>query len=114
MSDIKEKMTDQGNGSTRIRHFDRRRAKYHGLIRAATVLAVLFLQVAFIAALAYWMQTDGLKIYFVVELLSIAIVFGLVNSEAYNQTFWIVILLVLPGFGFILYFFWGSEKTSGQ
>ena len=112
MSDIKEKMTDQGNGSTRIRHFDRRKAKYHGLIRAATVLTVLFLQVAFIAALAYWLQTDGLKIYFVVELLSIAIVFGLVNSEAYNQTFWIVILLVLPGFGFILYFFWGSFRKD--
>lgn len=107
-----EKEVKTGSLKDRVQHFDRRRAKYHGIIRAASVIFVLILQIAFIAGLSYWMQTDGLKVYFVVELLSVAIVFGLVNSEAYNQLFWVVILLVLPGFGFILYFFWGSIRKD--
>ena len=94
------------------KRFDKRRAKYLGIVRSVSVLTVLFLQVFFIAALTYWLRKDALKIYFVVEILSVIVAFALVNHDAYNRIFWIVILLVLPGFGFILYFFWGSARKD--
>ncbi|MCR4938193.1 MAG: cardiolipin synthase [Lachnospiraceae bacterium] len=94
------------------RHFDRRRAKYLGIVRAASVILVVVLQVLFIMALVHWMTTDGVKVYLAVEILSVLVAFGLVNDEEYNQSFWIIILLVLPGFGFILYFFWGSRRSD--
>ena len=103
-------ITTTGKKEIAPKRFDKRRAKYLGIIRSASVLTVLFLQVFFIAALTYWLRTDALKIYFAVEILSVIVAFALVNHDAYNRIFWIVILLVLPGFGFILYFFWGSAR----
>ena len=92
--------------------FDKRRAKSHGLIRAFTVLAALLVQLGLIMALAFFLHAYAWKVYFFIEILSGFLVFSLVNDTEYNRQFWIVIVLALPGFGFILYFFWGSERTN--
>ncbi|MBR3525190.1 MAG: PLDc N-terminal domain-containing protein, partial [Lachnospiraceae bacterium] len=87
--------------------FDKRKAKSHGLFRAFTVLAALLVQLGLIMALAFFLHAYAWKVYFFIEILSGFLVFSLVNDTEYNRQFWIVIVLALPGFGFILYFFWG-------
>ncbi|MBR3306344.1 MAG: cardiolipin synthase [Lachnospiraceae bacterium] len=94
------------------RKFDKRRAKSHGIIRAGSVLIALTLQVLFIVLLAAYLHDYAWRIYFFIEILSALLVFALVNDTQHNQQFWIVIILALPGFGFILYFFWGSERKN--
>ena len=99
----------------RIKHhktFDRRRARYHGLFRAFSVIMVLAFQVLFILALTYWLREYSVKIYLAIQILSSFIVFALVSNNEYNQKFWIAIIVALPGFGFILYFFWGSTRKN--
>lgn len=93
-------------------NFDKRRTKYHGIIRALSVLVVFVLQIVFIGILAQVIQQYAVQIYFAVEILSVMLVFALVNDTDYNQQFWIVILLLMPGFGFVLYFFWGSKRRN--
>ena len=93
-------------------NFDKRRTKYHGIIRALSVLVVFVLQIVFVGILAQVIQQYAVQIYFAVEILSVMLVFALVNDTDYNQQFWIVILLLMPGFGFILYFFWGSKRRN--
>lgn len=93
-------------------NFDKRRTKYHGIIRALSVLVVFVLQIVFVGILAQVIQQYAVQIYFAVEILSVMLVFALVNDTDYNQQFWIVILLLMPGFGFVLYFFWGSKRRN--
>ena len=92
--------------------FDRRRARYHGLFRAFTVIMVLVFQVLFIMGLTFWLREYSVKIYLAIQILSSFIVFALVSNNEYNQKFWIAIIVALPGFGFILYFFWGSTRKN--
>ena len=94
------------------KRFDRRRAKSHGIFRAGSVLSVLILQVVFVIMLARLMQQYAWQFYFSIEILSALLVFALVSDTDHNKQFWIVIILALPGFGFILYFFWGSERKN--
>ncbi len=94
------------------KRFDKRRAKSHGLFRAGSVLSVLILQVVFIVILARVVQQYAWQFYFFIEILSALLVFALVSDTDHNRQFWVVILLALPGFGFILYFFWGSERKD--
>ena len=91
---------------------DRRRARYYGILRVCTVLLSLGLQIVLVAGLIFYLRQYAGGIYLVIELLSIIVVFGLVNEDNYNRQFWIVIIMVLPGFGFLLYYLWGSQRKD--
>lgn len=91
---------------------DKRKAKYYGIIRIATVLLSLILQIVMVAALIAFLKQYAMGIYLLLEIFSMIVVFGLVNEDEYNRQFWIVIITVLPGFGFILYYLWGSQAKD--
>lgn len=93
---------------------DNRRMVYHGIIRAFTVLMVFCLQIGFIWNLFVYMQMYAMELYFALELLSITCVFALVNEDDSNRQFWIILILAFPGFGFILYFMWGSKRSNSR
>ena len=98
-----------------------RRAKRHifkkrisGLTRAALVAVAVILQLALMIVLVYYMQFHAIWLYFVIEVVSIILIFALVNdSEAYKK-FWIIIVLAVPVVGFFLYAMWGRKRTNSR
>ena len=89
-----------------------RKNKYFGMIRICTVLLSLVLQIIMIAGLIVYLQQYAIGVYLAIELFSVIVVFGLVSEDDYNRQFWILIIMVLPGFGFILYYLWGSQAKD--
>ena len=98
-----------------------KRAKRHifkkrisGLTRAALVAVAVILQLALMIVLVYYMQFHAIWLYFVIEIVSIILIFALVNdSEAYKK-FWIIIVLAVPVVGFFLYAMWGRKRTNSR
>lgn len=72
------------------------------------------MQIALLFVLLRFLINYSLAIYLGIIFLSIVIVLAKVNEFEYNQQFWIVVLLIFPGFGFLLYFLWGSERTNAK
>ena len=97
-----------------LEHYDRRKTKYHGFVRAFTVLLTFLLQVVFIVILTAALQRQIFPLYLALELFSIISVYGLVDDERRSKQFWIIVLLLMPGFGFILYYLWGSNHTNSR
>ena len=85
-----------------------------GLIRAGITAIALIIQVAVLALFVFIVNYYAPWLYLVVEILSIIFVFGLVYDEQNYNHFWIVIILVLPVMGFILYFLWGRKRTNSR
>ncbi|MDE6686247.1 MAG: PLD nuclease N-terminal domain-containing protein, partial [Lachnospiraceae bacterium] len=91
---------------------DKRKARYYAVIRLCTILVALVLQIILVAGLVLYLQQYAVGIYLALELFSAVVIFQLVNEDNYNRQFWIMIILALPGFGFILYYLWGSQAKD--
>ena len=52
--------------------------------------------------------------YLVFQIFSIFLVFMLVNDGQSYKFFWVIIVLLLPVFGFFLYFMWGRKRTNSR
>lgn len=91
---------------------DKRKAKYYAIIRVGTILAALILQIVLIVVLVRYLRQYSLGIYLALELFSAVVIFQLVNEDNYNRQFWIIIILALPGIGFVLYYLWGSQAKD--
>ena len=85
-----------------------------GIIRGATVGIAVLLQLASMIAMVYYMQFYASWLYLAIEILSIILVFLLVNDGESYKHYWIIIVLVLPVVGFILYFTWGRKHTNSK
>ncbi len=85
-----------------------------GISRAVMVGIAVLLQLAVMIILVYYLQMFSIWVYYVIELFSVILVFGLVNDSESYKHFWIVIVLVLPVFGFFLYFMWGRKRTNSK
>lgn len=90
------------------------RKRYQGIIRAATVGVGVLLQIAFLMLMTELMKEYSSWFYIIIEIFSICLVFSLVNDGESYQQFWIIIVLVLPVFGFFLYFMWGRKRTNSK
>ena len=78
------------------------KSKYYGIIRGFTVGIAFFLQIGIMIFLAMYLSQYAAVLYFILEIISIVIVFELVNNaESYKIT-WIIIILVIPVAGFFL------------
>lgn len=90
------------------------RRRYQGILRAATVGISVILQVIFLVLMAEVFKEYSSWVYILLEIFSICLVFFLVNNGESYQLFWIIIVLVLPVFGFLLYFMWGRKHTNSK
>lgn len=85
-----------------------------GITRAITVGIAVILQVVTMALLVLYLRQLSVWVYYAIEMFSAILIFALVNdSESYKQ-FWVIIVLILPMFGFFLYFMWGRRRTNSK
>lgn len=82
------------------------------LVRAAIVLVSVILQVLTMFLLVRLLQEYASWVYLLIEIASIAVVFVLVDDSSSFNSFWIVIILALPVFGYCLYFMWGVNVRT--
>lgn len=64
--------------------------------------------------LGMYLMRYSIIVYFVLELVSVIIVFALVNNAESYKMSWIVIILVLPVSGLFLYFMWGRKRVNSR
>ncbi len=90
------------------------RKRYQGILRIATVGVGVILQALFLFLAAALLQQYFSWFYIIVEVIAICVAFSLVyNEESYKES-WIIIILVLPVFGFFLYFMWGRNRRNSR
>ena len=70
-----------------LEHYDRRKTKYHGFVRAFTVLLTFLLQVVFIVILTAALQRQFFPFFLALDLFSIISVYGLVDDERRSKQF---------------------------
>ena len=94
----------------------RTETKIAGALRIALAgMAVLF-QVLLLLLLIYALRQHATYVYALIGALSVfTMVFlaGKARSSSYTIT-WLLIIAVLPVFGYLLYIMWGSSGTSGR
>ena len=77
---------------------------------------IILAQLFFLALLIRQLKDNAIILHFVLELLAILAVFRLIDHHR-NSSYtvvWLVIILVLPVFGYILYLLWGRAATTGR
>lgn len=90
------------------------RKRYQGFLRIATVGVGVILQALFLFLASSLLQQYFSWFYILVEVIAICAAFSLVyNEESYKES-WIIIILVLPVFGFFLYFMWGRNRRNSR
>ena len=73
------------------------------LIRAVIVLVSIALQILTMLLLIGILKDYASWAYLFLEMISIAVVFVLVNDSSSFNSFWIVIITAMPVFGYCLY-----------
>lgn len=90
------------------------RKRYQGFLRIATVGVGVILQALFLFLASSLLRQYFSWFYILVEVIAICAAFSLVyNEESYKES-WIIIILVLPVFGFFLYFMWGRNRRNSR
>ena len=89
------------------------RKRYQGILRAATVGIGVILQATFLLMAALFLNQYFSWFYIFVEIIAICAAFSLVYDESYKEL-WIIIILILPVFGFFLYFMWGRNRRNSR
>lgn len=85
-----------------------------GVLRVVLVALLVAVQFGVIILLALWLNSYSVYMYLVIELLSIVIMFALLNdsrSPSYKLA-WISVILVLPLSGHIMYALWGKADSQ--
>lgn len=95
-------------------HIMRKHRGHIGITRGIICGIGVLLQVVITYVLARYMQEYWSWFYFTLEVISIILVFQLVNDSESYKSFWIIIVLVLPVAGFFLYFMWGTKHTNSK
>lgn len=90
------------------------KSKYYGILRGFIVGIAFFLQIGLMLFLSMYLIQYATEIYFVLELISIVIVFELVNNAESYKMSWIIIILILPVAGLFLYFMWGRSRKNSR
>lgn len=88
--------------------------RYAGIVRAATVAVGVILQVIFLWLMAVLMKEFSAWFYIFLEIVSVFVVFSLINNGDSYKNVWIVIIVALPVFGYILYFMWGRNRRNSR
>lgn len=79
-------------------------------LRIISVLIVLIVQIALVVSIAVLLQRSAAYAYLILQLISVPLIYILVNKEPRYKLSWVIIIFILPGSGFLLYFLWGSKR----
>ena len=92
------------------------RHKYRGLIRIVTVGLISIAQLVMLAVFVILLRQNYIYLYFALELIGLIEVLFLANKNqgsAYTIA-WVIIILILPVFGIVLYLIWGRTPTHSR
>lgn len=90
--------------------------KLAGWMRILVAILALLSQIILIAFLIDLLKNQAVYVYFVIEILALLTVVFLISQNP-NSSFtitWLVIIMILPVFGFILFFLWGRGPVQGR
>ncbi len=88
--------------------------KLAGMTRVMVVTLVIAAQLLVLTLVVTMLRTDALWLYGLLEVIGIFVIIGIINrhqNDSYSLT-WVVIILLLPIFGYLLYFMWGSPSLN--
>lgn len=89
--------------------------KYHNtIIRALTIIILILAQLVFIMMLPKYLKANAVFVYFLIEALSILLMFSLVadNMNSAYKIFWLGVVLLLPISGHVMYEFWEKKDLK--
>ncbi len=87
--------------------------KRPNIFRITIAAAMFFLQAGLLLFGIIYMNSIALIAYVILDFLAAIVTISIVYTER-NATFkllWVVVVLVIPGLGIILYFFWGLPRS---
>lgn len=90
--------------------------KIPGILRILIVGLAVLAQILLLALLALRLRQNAVYIYFLLEVIGLIQIHVLVdknNNSSYTIA-WVVIILILPVFGYLLYALWGRTGTHGR
>lgn len=90
--------------------------KLFGFMRVGLVALIVILQLALIFLLVRYLRSNSLYVYLVLEgfsIVQILLLVGKDNDPSFTIA-WVLIISMLPGFGFLLYAFWGRSSVKGK
>ncbi|MDH7497512.1 MAG: cardiolipin synthase [Syntrophomonadaceae bacterium] len=92
----------------------RRRRRTPGTVRLVAVVLALLAQLALLAYLVSLLRQNAVYLYFSLEVAgALAAAFILTrNRNSPSATLWIIVILVLPVFGYLLYLMWGATGMT--
>lgn len=90
--------------------------KVAGMIRIAIVGLAILAQLLLLALVVVRLKHNAVYIYFLLEALGVIAVMLLIgqNRNLSYTTVWLVVILILPVFGYLLYILWGRAATKGR
>ena len=86
-----------------------------GTLRIIIVVLVILLQVSLILGLIFAVSSIAVWVYIIIEILMVISLVVLISRNK-NTSFtiaWILLIALLPVFGYILYLIWGQSDTKG-
>lgn len=92
----------------------KRHKRTPGTVRVAMVFLALIAQVLLLAYFVHLLRQNTVYLYLSLEIAGAAVVTLLVtkNRNPSYAMFWLIVILVLPVFGYLLYFLWGTTGLS--
>ena len=87
-----------------------------GFLRILLVIIVIILQLLLIIFLVETLRNNAVYVYFLIEAASLVAIFLLVsrNKNTAYTVAWLLIICLMPVFGFLLYLLWGGSGTGGK
>ncbi|HEY8392532.1 MAG TPA: cardiolipin synthase [Capillibacterium sp.] len=87
-----------------------------GIIRLIVVGLVVLAQICLLALVVRRLKANALILYIFLELMGLVTILWLIgnNRNSSYAVVWVVIILILPVFGFLLYLLWGRGATKGK
>lgn len=82
----------------------------NSFLRIGSVLLVVAGQIALVFLTMMVLNRYAVALYLLLQFCSFLLIYFLVNNEAQYKLNWILLVFLLPGCGFILYFLWGSKR----
>lgn len=92
------------------------RGKIDGLLRIAFVGVLILCQIFLLFAISWWLKQELSLVFFVMEIVGSIVVLCIIGStmnSSYKEI-WIIVILVLPVMGLLLYFAWGRVSIGRQ
>lgn len=91
-------------------------SKKAGIIRAGFVGTAVVMQLMLIALLIWMIKERAIFVYVLIQIfswISVILLVGKNKDTSYTMA-WLIIIVILPAFGFILYVLWGRSSSRGR